>query len=128
MQRSVSSEQVEGKSSIATAAMAKDPAMNVDPAASQEHATYSLVFVARAAIVAVATLASALLGIAAQQFLGPSYVAEAAPRCFKWAIGSPRLSTGPYGTAQGECLGTRGEVGFGGARRASRVLCRKQCG
>ena len=77
MQRSVSSDQFEGKSAIATAAMAKDPATNVDRFAVQEHAAYSLVFVARAAIVAVSTLASALLGIAAQQFLGPSYVAEA---------------------------------------------------
>jgi len=57
--------------------MAKDPATNVDRFAMQEHAAYSLVFVAPAAIVAVSTLASALLGISAQQFLGPSYVAEA---------------------------------------------------
>ena len=57
--------------------MAKDPASNVDRFAMQEHAAYSLVFVARAAIVAVSTLASALLGISAQQFLGPSCVAEA---------------------------------------------------
>lgn len=77
MQRAVSSDQFEGKSAIGTAAMAKDPATNVDRFAMQEHAAYSLVFVARAAIVAVSTLASALLGIAAQQFLGPSYVAEA---------------------------------------------------
>ena len=77
MQRSVSSDQFEGKSAIATVAKAKDPATNVERFAVQEHAAYSLVFVARAAIVAVATLSSALLGIAAQQFLGPSYVAEA---------------------------------------------------
>ena len=77
MQRSASSEQVEGKSAIATAAMAKDSAMNVDPFASQEHATYSLVFVARAAIVTVSTFVSALLGLATQGFLGPSYAADA---------------------------------------------------
>src|SRR5271157_4093721 len=71
MQRSVSSDQ------IATIAKAKDPAKNVERFAVEEHAAYPLVFVVRAAIVAVATLASALLGIAAQQFLGPSYVAEA---------------------------------------------------
>ena len=57
--------------------MAKDPATNLDRFAMQEHAANSLVFVARSAIVAVSTLASALLGISAQQFLGPSYVAEA---------------------------------------------------
>ena len=57
MQRSVSSDQFEGKSAIATAAMAKDPATNVDRFAVQEHGAYSLVFVARAAIVAVSTLA-----------------------------------------------------------------------
>ena len=56
MQRSVSSDQFEGKSAVATAAMAKDPATNVDRFAVQEHAAYSLVFVARAAIVAVSTL------------------------------------------------------------------------
>lgn len=73
MQRSLSSEQVGGKSAIATGAIVT----NMDPAASQEHAAYSPVFVARAATVAVSTFVSALFGIAVQRFLGPSYVADA---------------------------------------------------